>query len=227
MKKTSATRATSKPPGKPAAAKPRSIQTLAELAGLVERDKGTVSRWLQREDWPFGRGPWERASVPKILRWVADNLIAREPIDGSDERSQRADRIKQLREKKLEQEARRINAHAATLETALARERGELMEAAEVEREWASIGAAVRNGFQALASQLVPLALAHGMPNSAAAIFNQQITDAVAAILRRLSSSATAEADEPGEQPILPSSGPTRAMDGGSVGGELPGPQPG
>jgi hypothetical protein len=268
VQKTSATRATrnkpaqrdraAKAPAKPKTAGPNAIGSLAELAALVERDKGTVSRWLQRPDWPFAkRPPFERTLVPKILRWVAEFLApARDPDlpakpgqqPAAGGRDAARARHLQLREQKLQEEVRRVTAQAATLETALARERGELVEAAEVEREWAGIGATVRNAFQALPSQLVPLALAHGMPHAAAPLFQEQAAAAIAAILRRLSTDeaegrgaddddagddgqdAAARADvddDPGEGEALPGAQPPGTMDAQPMGGALPDPQPG
>lgn len=191
MKKGSATRASAKPSAKA----PQSIRTLKDLAALVSRDIGTVSRWLKRDDWSFGGFPIPRSAVPKIQRWMADTLERQAeavPTGTGDVET------KQLRKDKLREEVRKLRANADQAETALARERGALMDAAEVAQEWAGIGVVVRNGFQNLASQLVPLALSHGMPQEAAAAFQQQIEEAVAGVLRHLSRDGKSEDDGDG-----------------------------
>lgn len=159
---------------------------MKELAALVEKDNGTVSRWLRRPDWPFPRkAPWKPAVVPEILRWVADNL--RPPTIDIEPGKPKGGRLTELREEKLTEEIRKLRAQANTFETAYARECGKLLDAPVVEQEWAGIGAVVRSGFQNLSSQLVPLALSHGMPNEAAPTFAQQVEEIVGGVLKRLS----------------------------------------
>ncbi len=92
-----------------------------------------------------------------------------------------------LRKDKLRKEIRKLHAQADAAETALARERGLLVDAAEVQQRWTAIAIVMRNAFQNLGAQLVPLALTHGMPHEAAAQFQEQTDGAVAGILRRLS----------------------------------------
>lgn len=163
---------------------PKPIRTLAELAELVQRDPGTVSRWAKRADWPFAKkSPWSRSDVPKILRWVADTL-ERDTRPAGDEA---ADETKTLRKQKLREEVRKLRANADQAETALAKERGKLLDADEVEAEFAAISVAIRNGFTNLSSQLVPLAMGHGMPNEAAAEFGRQTEAAINGVLRHLS----------------------------------------
>lgn len=162
---------------------------MSELADLVGRDVSQISRWLRRDDWPFGGPPWNRGTVPKVLRWVADVLERQAPAGDSD--GDGADDTTALRKDKLRQEIRKLRANADQAETALARERGKLMDAGAVEGEWTSIGVVVRNAFQNLGSQLVPLALSHGMPNEAAAVYGQQVDETVGGILRHLSRDGT------------------------------------
>lgn len=174
--------------------KSASIPTIRELAKLVEKDTGTVSRWLKRPDWTFDRkGPWKPEIVPEILRWVANNLRA--PTIDHDPGKPKGGRLTELREEKLTEEIRKLRAQANTFEAAYARECGKLLDAPAVEQEWASIGSVVRNDFQNLSSQLVPLALNHGMPNEAAATFGQQVEEVVLGILKRLSGVAQGEAN--------------------------------
>jgi hypothetical protein len=163
--------------------KSRSIESTFDLARLVGRERSTVTRWLQRDDWPFPkRPPWQRSLVPKIMRWIADTLIVRESsgVQGNEE-------LTALKKQKLEEEIRKLSTQADASEAALARERGTLMDADDVEAEWANVCAMIRRGFQNLASQLVPLALTHGMPHEAAPEFQQQAEAIVAAILQVMS----------------------------------------
>jgi hypothetical protein len=172
------------------ASKVKSIASLEALAVLVERDISTVSRWTKRPDWTFPRkAPWTPVMVPQILRWVADVLLP-PTVDHGDGKGVAGDELKELRKEKLRKEIRKLHAQADQAETQLARERGKLLDAASVEQEWASIGSVVRNDFQNLSSQLVPLALNHGMPNEAAAVFGQEVEAAVGGILKRLSGSS-------------------------------------
>jgi phage terminase Nu1 subunit (DNA packaging protein) len=167
-----------------------------ELAGLVDRDPGTVSRWMKREDWPFPRQfPLGRSLVPKILRWVADTLLARDLNRESDAPD---DPKKDLRQEKLRQEIRKLHAQADTAETALAKERGQLIDAGEVETQWARIGVIVRNAFQNVPAQLLPLALTNGMPHQAAPVFMEQTEQIITSILRHLSTSDPSEDDSAG-----------------------------
>lgn len=123
------------------------------------------------------------------MRWVANTLIVREGGQTTKPAADTASSdLPELKKEKLRKEIRKLHAQADAAETALAKELGKLLDAEIVERRWASIGAVVRNGFQNLSSQLVPLALSHGMPNQAAPQFQEQVDAAVAAILRRLSS---------------------------------------
>jgi phage terminase Nu1 subunit (DNA packaging protein) len=188
----------------------------------VDRDKSNVSRWLKRPDWPFSRtGPWQRSEVPEILRWIADSLISRESVDDEDG----DDDYTELKKEKLRKEIRKLHAQADAAETALAKERGKLLDAADVERKWASIGAVVRNAFQNLSSQLVPLALGHGMPNEAAPQFQEQVDAAVGSILRHLSDDdGESENTEGGGEEVLQGDTPAGEMDSERVGGELPDP---
>jgi hypothetical protein len=161
---------------------------------------GTVSRWAKRPDWPFAkRGPWPRRDVPSMLRWAADTLERDAgPADAGAEGG--ADNTAALRKQKLQQEIRKLRANADQAETALAKERGQLLDAGEVERAWANIAVVVRNGAQNLASQVVPLALSHGMPHEAAGAFQEQVEQAVAGVLRHLSRDGSASDDGVGDE---------------------------
>lgn len=228
MRKSTATNATSpkSPPKKPHWSRRATppIKTVTELATLVDRDKSNVSRWLKRPDWPFSRtGPWQRDEVPSILRWVAGTLISREMGDEDDESD--GDELVALKKEKLRKEIRKLNAQADAAETALAKELGKLLDASEVERKWASIGSVVRNGFQNLASQIVPLALSHGMPSEAAPHFQDQVEAAVNAILRRLSTNDSEDENhQGGREEVLSGDLSAGAVDAEPMGGELQDP---
>lgn len=80
--------------------------TVAALAREIGRDRGTVSRWTRREDWKFGRPPFDAKTVEKVAAWaktLAPNPA--EPIDElempspTDRRDERAAKLKILRER--------------------------------------------------------------------------------------------------------------------------------
>ncbi len=52
----------------------RQIQTVTALATKMGRDKSSVSRWIARDDWPFGRGPWKASIVGEVQAWMAGHL---------------------------------------------------------------------------------------------------------------------------------------------------------
>lgn len=122
-----------------------------------------------------------------MLRWAADKLertgqtskAGRPTItDPDSERS--------LRRQKLEQEVRKLRAQADQAETALAKERGRLLDASAVAQEWSSVGVVVRNSLENLPSQIVPLALTHGIPHEVADQFRGQIEGLLSGVLRHL-----------------------------------------
>ena len=103
----------------------------------------------------------------------------------------------------------------------------------------------IRQCFQNLASQLVPLALTHGMPHESAGEFQAQIEAAIEAILAKLSHPADADDPPPPPSPgpstsafapaaaqapgdgaaaVPGGAGPAAAVDAGRVGRKLPRP---
>lgn len=171
------------------------ISTLRELAGFVDRDVSTVSRWTKHEAWAFGKPPWRPAQVPQILRWCAEHLRQAEaeqigPVRPGDVRAE-------LKLRKLRGEVRKIEAQADTAETGLAKERGRLLAATEVEQTWSEIGATVRSGFESLASEIIPLALNAGLPHAAAPELQAGIEQAVNRILQTLSEQGNSQDNKP------------------------------
>ncbi len=161
---------------------PKQYQSLKEFAAALDVPLTTLSGWVKHERWRWNRrSPWSDTIRAEVRRWAAEELQKGRPATGGD------DEIKELRRQKLVNEVRKLLASAETAETALARERGELVDATEVEREWAGIGVVVRNAMQNLGPQLVPLALSHGMPHQAAPTFGAQIQECIAGVLRHLS----------------------------------------
>lgn len=43
---------------------------ISELARRLGRNHGVVSRWVQRPDWRWGKGPWRKAEVEEIAAWA-------------------------------------------------------------------------------------------------------------------------------------------------------------
>ncbi len=204
------------------AAEVEPIRTLDELAKIVGRNKGTVSRWLKRTDWTFGRWPWPRRLVPDILRWAAAHLRDRSDVapageaaaeegggqaggdggDGSPAGARpAAGTIYELKQRKLAAEVRKLEAQADQAQTSMAKERGDLLDADDVEMRWARVGATIRSGFENLASEVVGHALTRGMPQASAVAFHRQVDAAVDRVLQKLSEDddGDAEDDEDGE----------------------------
>lgn len=165
--------------------KGRRYTTKAELAVAVGVHPMQITRWARRADWNFPRNPpWPATIVGKIQRWAADTLEKKGPMSGARDESPET---KALRGDKLAAEVRKLRAQADQSEDERDKHRGRLMLADEVEAEWTKAGNVVRNGFANLSSQLVPLALSHGMPQEAAGEFGRQIDESVNGILRILS----------------------------------------
>lgn len=166
-------------------AKPGPIASQAELAATVGRSRSQISRWVADDRWPFGGAPWPQSKVPEILRWMAETLRS---VGGGGAHPE-------LRREKLEQEIRKLRAQADQAELERDGRLAQLISAADVDAEWASVGAMIRNAFAPLAAQLVGLAISHGLPQEAAPEFQRQIEEAIAGILRVLN--ATVHQDAP------------------------------
>jgi hypothetical protein len=163
------------------ARKCRNYETLTEFATALKVPITTVSGWTRHPAWTWGKkAPWPAKIVPDVLRWAADALEkgrpAKDPAD--------AESIQGLREQKLRQEIRKLRAHADQAETSLARERGDLHDAAACEEESVRRATLYRNGIQNIPSQIVSLALSNGLPHEAAPRFQGQIEELVNACLR-------------------------------------------
>lgn len=182
--------------------KPHICKTLKELSDLLDLKVPTLGGYVRRPDWPFNRkAPWSSQLKAKMLDWIADTMENGRPAKDP----AKATSTQQLRDDKLRQEIRKLRANADQAETALARERGELLLASDVEREWVSVGVVVRNALENLPSQVVPLALTHGMPNESAGKFQAQVEELIAGVLRHLSSESEESEDRTEEvlsQPV-------------------------
>jgi phage terminase Nu1 subunit (DNA packaging protein) len=197
------------------ARKTRNHATLREFAEALGVPLTTLSGWTKHPLWKWDRkAPWPAAAVPDVLRWAADTLEKGRPARDPD----KITKTQELRDEKLRQEIRKLRANAEQAETALARERGALLDAADVEREWASIGVVVRNAIENLPSQVLPLALTHGMPQEASGRFQAQVEELVSGVLRHLSGDPGSEDDEAGEDAVLPEPVPAGAVEPERVG---------
>lgn len=163
------------------------ITSARKLATLMQRSHVAVSKWLKRADWPFGTPPWLASQLPSIAKWSDETL--RPSVDAGNEDAAAVD----LRRQKLRQEIRRLNAQADASECAFAKERGSLMDAGEVVREWQSITAALTAGVGSLPESAAMLALSHGMPHEARGTFKQQVREAIDAILQRMNARSVVE----------------------------------
>jgi hypothetical protein len=194
------------------------IQTQTELAKLVDKNPAQITRWIRDHRWTFARKPpWPRSDLPKILNWVA-NTLRDESEAGAKKAAAKSSKRADLQERKLVQEIRKLKAMADTAETALAKERGELYDAAEIEQAWASVAVVVRNGLQTIGQRIVDHAMNHGMPLEAAAEFGQRVDEEIAGALRHLSRNGSVETSEGGDGEILPQPVPPGAADPVAVG---------
>lgn len=50
------------------------IRGTRELAALVGASHVAVSKWIRRDDWPFGAGPWKETQIAQVLQWKASTL---------------------------------------------------------------------------------------------------------------------------------------------------------
>jgi hypothetical protein len=185
------------------ARKPRSYRTLKEFAAALDRPLTTVAGWVKHQAWRWGRkAPWAAEIVPDVLRWAADELEKGRPAKDPATLT----KTQQLRDEKLRQEIRKLRANADQAETALARERGALHDAGDCAAAQNMKAALIRNSIESLDSQIVSLALSHGLPHEAAPIFQQQVKDLHATVLRFLSASTVsrpvADGDELADEPI-------------------------
>jgi hypothetical protein len=192
-------------------------KTPAEVGEIIDQNEKTVRRWVAEGC------PHDRTEAGHILLDEAE-VFAWCRANGKTFRRGRpkAATAGNVDSAKLRKE----NALATKYEIAVSRELRQLIPAAEIDREWVNIAAVVRNGFQSLASQIVPLALTHGMPHESAGVFQQQVEEAVNGILRHLSRDDEGAEDNEGvEEEILSGAVPEGAVDTEPVGGELPSPQ--
>jgi phage terminase Nu1 subunit (DNA packaging protein) len=134
---------------------PEKIESLRQLAKLVNRSAGQVSRWMKDERWPFAKkSPWYPDQVPKILRWVAEHL--RETTGGQVGEAAviPRSRLTELKEKKLEAEIRKLEAQADAAEVDLDRAAGDLLPANDVRLAMSGFALTVKNGLSSLPTQL-------------------------------------------------------------------------
>lgn len=172
--------------------KPQGIASVRQLAKAVDRTHTAVNRWVKDDRWPFARkAPWSKNDVPKILRWAADHLAK----EGGPRPTEHSSTTATLRQQKLEQEIRKLRAHADQAETALAKERGDLHDADACEEEAVRRAALYRNGVQNIPMQVVSVALSQGLPHEAAPAFQKQIEELVNGCLRYTAAAGDAQSE--------------------------------
>ncbi len=158
-----------------------SSQDVADALGIDEK---TVRRWCAKKIRPCPNTRKLNGAISlnstEVAAWMKANNVTGKPgrPDGppTEQKSHKT---------------RQIAAMADFWELRVSQQKGKLMDADAVENEFASLGVLMRNGFQNLASQIVPLALSNGMPHEAAAEFGVQIEEMVNGILRQLSTRDT------------------------------------
>ena len=160
--------------------KPARNQTPTEIAETLGVAEKTVRRWCALKSKPCPNTRRLNGSLSlnaaEVAAWMKANGVTGAP--GRPDGGSPEARV---------QKTRQISAMADYWELRTKQLAGGLMDAAAVEQEFAALAALVRNSFANLASQLVPMALAHGLPHEAASTFQDQAEAAIAGILRRLS----------------------------------------
>lgn len=137
--------------------KPTHYPNRARLAAALDVRRPTVTRLMRRDDWPVGKSPpWTAQDVAVIQRWRADAL--REDRAHQEHQPVADPAVKALRQRKLEQEIRKLQAQADGAELALSKERGELVPRLEVEDAFVARITMVRESLQRLVRSL-PIAL--------------------------------------------------------------------
>lgn len=170
--------------------KPTQFRTLKEFAAALDTPISTLSGWTKHELWRWPRrAPWPHEIVPDVLRWAADDLERGRPAKDPSTLTG----TQKLRDEKLRQEIRKLRANADQAETALARERGALHDAAECEEESVRRATLYRNAIQNVPTQVVSVALASGLPHEAAPHFQKQVEELLNGCLRHTAAAADAE----------------------------------
>jgi hypothetical protein len=127
------------------------IRTQDELALLLDRDKSQVSRYIRQENWPFSRrAPWGRSDVPRMLRWMADNLEPARNQGGTGETGS-------LKEKKTKEEIRKLHHQANAAELEYEKARGNVGGMDEIQRQMLRIVGVYVSQLQGLAASLAPI----------------------------------------------------------------------
>jgi hypothetical protein len=194
--------------------RPAFFDTLTAFAAALDTPITTVSGWTKHPLWKWPkRAPWASEIVPDVLRWAASELEKGRPAKDPATLTG----TQKLRDEKLRQEIRKLRAHADQAETALAKERGALHDAAECEVEAVRRATLYRNGVQNLPMQVVSIALAHGMPHEAAPAFQKQLEELVNGCLRFTAASADTEPAD-SDDAVVPVAAAAGAVDALTVG---------
>lgn len=168
----------------------RTPREVAEIVGGDGVDEKTIRRWCGRAKSPCPHDRDARGQVKldeaEVVAWMRASGLTGEPGRPA-AKSSRNIKAAQLRKE---------NALADRYEIMNDRERGLLVESAEVEREWANVANVVRAGFQSIGSSVVPIALGLGLPQSAAPELQEKVDGIAADILLQLHRKGGGPADD-------------------------------
>ena len=161
-------------------------KTPQQVAEILDLDEKTVRRWCNLKSDPCPhkrtRSGVIRLNEAEIAAWMQAHQLTGRPGRPAKDAGGGAGQADALTSAKLRKE----NALAATYELDLAERRGDLLDGELVKARWAGIGNVIRNGFQNLAAQLVPIAKRQGMPQSGAAVFQAETQAMIDGILAAL-----------------------------------------
>ena len=156
--------------------------SVVEVADELDIHVDTLTAYCRRKADPC---PHSRGQRNKFLLDTAEVLVwmKKHNLSGSVGRPVSEAKNKDIAHARLRKE----NALASKYELHVAQARSELMDANEVEQTWAELSQLVRNGFTDLPVAVVPMALRHGMPQSAAPLLQVEVQTAVDRVLSILS----------------------------------------
>lgn len=124
---------------------------------MLDRDKSQISRYIRQEGWPFSRrAPWARSDVPRMLRWMADNLEPARNQPG-DEIAHGGEDTASLRKRKTKEEIRKLHHQANAAELEYEKARGNVVGVDEMKRLLVRVAGVYVSNLQGFSASLAPI----------------------------------------------------------------------